>query len=289
MSDALLAHEAPIRLIPFLLILAAMAAWEFAAPRRRTEIPRLVRWSNNIGLLAIDTVLVRLAFPLAAVGLAVLAEERGWGLLNQLGTPQWLDFALAILVLDLAIYLQHLLFHAVPALWRVHRTHHSDLEFDVTTGLRFHPLEIGLSMALKLAVVVVLGPPPLAVLVFEVLLNASSMFNHSNIAIPPTVDRVLRMVIVTPDMHRIHHSVDRKEANSNFGFAMAWWDRLFGTYRAEPRLGHEDMPIGVARFRTRRELWLDRMLIQPLHRTRGDLARGSDDRQGDGDGKDPAP
>ena len=264
MSDLILSNEPLIRMGFFLGILLAMAIWEVAAPRRRREIPRLLRWSSNLGIVVIDTLLVRLTFPIVAVGLAVVAEQRGWGLFNILDAPAWIAFVVSVLALDLAIYLQHVMFHAVPALWRLHRMHHADLEFDVTTGLRFHPVEILLSMGIKLAVVAALGPPAVAVLVFEVLLNATAMFNHSNIAIPRAIDRVLRMIVVTPDMHRVHHSIHPSETNSNFGFNLPWWDRLLGTYRPQPREGHEAMTIGIEQFRTRRDLWLDRMLVQPL-------------------------
>ncbi len=264
MPDFLLANEPTIRLSAFLGILALMAAWEVAAPRRRREIPRVLRWTNNLGVVVADTILVRLTFPVAAVGLALIASERGWGVFNVIEAPGWVAFIVAVVVLDLVIYLQHVLFHAVPALWRLHRMHHADLDIDVTTGLRFHPVEIVLSMGLKLAVVAVLGPPAAAVLVFEVLLNGTEMFNHSNIRIPLGLDRVLRLIVVTPDMHRVHHSVIPQETNSNFGFNLPWWDRLFGTYRAQPAEGHDGMTIGIELFRTRRDLWLDRMLIQPL-------------------------
>ena len=264
MTGLILANEPLIRMTIFLGILVAMAIWEVAAPRRRREIPRLIRWSNNLGIVVIDTLLVRLTFPIVAVGLAVMAEAQGWGLFNIFDIPFWLAFMLSVLALDLAIYLQHVMFHAVPALWRLHRMHHADLEFDVSTGLRFHPVEILLSMGIKLAVVVALGPPAIAVLVFEVLLNATAMFNHSNIRIPAAIDRVLRLIVVTPDMHRIHHSIHPSETNSNFGFNLPWWDRLLGTYRAQPKEGHEGMTIGIEQFRDRRDLWLDRMLIQPL-------------------------
>jgi len=264
MTDLLLANEPLIRMAVFLGILVAMAIWEVAAPRRRREIPRLIRWSNNLGVVVIDTILVRLTFPVVAVGLAVMAETQGWGLFNIFAVPFWLAFVLSVLALDLVIYLQHVMFHAVPALWRLHRMHHADLEFDVSTGLRFHPVEILLSMGIKLAAVAALGPPAVAVLVFEVLLNATSMFNHSNIRIPAAIDRVLRLLVVTPDMHRVHHSIIPHETNSNFGFNLPWWDRLLGTYRPQPREGHESMTIGIEQFRTPRDLWLDRMLIQPL-------------------------
>jgi sterol desaturase/sphingolipid hydroxylase (fatty acid hydroxylase superfamily) len=264
MTDLMLGNEPLIRMAFFLGILLVMALWEVAAPRRRREIPRLIRWSNNLGIVVIDTLLVRLTFPIVAVGLAVMAEAQGWGLFNIVGAPTWLALILSVLALDLAIYLQHVMFHAVPALWRLHRMHHADLEFDVSTGLRFHPVEILLSMGIKLAVVVALGPPVVAVLVFEVLLNATAMFNHSNIRIPAGIDRVLRLIVVTPDMHRVHHSIHPSETNSNFGFNLPWWDRLLGTYWPQPRDGHEAMTIGIEQFRTRRDLWLDRMLIQPL-------------------------
>ena len=264
MSAFLMANEAPIRLTFFFAILAVMAGWEVAAPRRPSQLPRRLRWASNLGVVVINTILVRLSFPILAVGLAVMAEERRWGLFNAFDVPDWTAFVVSILALDLAIYLQHVMFHAVPALWRLHRMHHADLEFDVTTGLRFHPVEIVLSMGIKLAVIAALGPPAAAVLVFEVLLNATSMFNHSNIRLPAGTDRALRLIVVTPDMHRVHHSIHPAETNSNFGFNLPWWDRLLGTYRAQPKEGHEGMTIGIEQFRTRRDLWLDRMLVQPL-------------------------
>lgn len=270
MNDALLAAEPVIRIGCFLGILTGMAAWELLAPRRRHEIPRLLRWGSNLGIVALNTVLVRLAFPLVVVGLALLAEERGWGLLNNLDLPLWASIVLGVLALDLAVYLQHVMFHAVPLLWRLHRMHHADLEFDVTTGLRFHPVEILLSMGLKLGVVAALGPPAVAVLIFEVLLNATSMFNHGNVRLPRWLDRRLRWVVVTPDMHRVHHSIHPVETNSNFGFNLPWWDRVLGTYRDQPRDGHETMTIGIELFRARHDLRLDQMLLQPLRGPAGD-------------------
>jgi len=253
-----------MRLAVFLAVLVAMAAWELLAPRRPATSARIARWPNNLGLLAVDTVLVRLVFPGAAVGFALFVELRGWGLLSLLTLPPWLAFAGAVLVLDLIIYLQHVLFHAVPALWRLHRVHHTDLEFDVTTGLRFHPFEILLSMLIKYTAIAAIGPPVGAVLLFEVLLNASSMFNHGNVYLPPSIDRWLRWLVVTPDMHRVHHSVVRNETNSNFAFNFPWWDRWFGTYRAQPRAGHGDMVIGIEQFREARDARLDRLLLQPV-------------------------
>ena len=264
MSDILLNAEAAIRLAAFLGILIGMMLWELAAPRRRQEIPRVLRWSNNLGLVVLDTLILRLTFPILAVGLAVIGAERGWGLFNTIGAPGWVAILVSVLLLDLAIYLQHVLFHAVPGLWRLHRMHHADLEFDATTGLRFHPVEIVMSMGIKLAVVAALGPPAVAVLIFEVLLNSTALFNHANIDLPRRVDRWLRLIVVTPDMHRVHHSTDPRETNSNYGFNLPWWDRLLGTYVAQPAKGHRDMEIGIEQFRTRRDLWIDRMLVQPL-------------------------
>ena len=253
-----------IRLGAFLGIFAVMALWEVAAPRRARRFTRLQRWPSNIGIVVLNTLVLRVAFPTAAIAMALLAEERGWGLLNSFGAPYWLAVALSVVMLDLAIYLQHVMVHAVPALWRLHRMHHADLDFDVTTGARFHPIEILLSMAIKLMIVAALGAPAVAVLIFEVVLNASSMFNHGNVRIPVGLDRVLRWLVVTPDMHRVHHSILRRETNSNFGFNLPWWDRLFGTYRAQPAAGHDAMTIGIEQFREPGDLRLDRMLVQPF-------------------------
>jgi sterol desaturase/sphingolipid hydroxylase (fatty acid hydroxylase superfamily) len=272
-----LAYEPFVRLAAFIGVFALMALWELLAPRRRQTIGRGVRWPNNIAIVIIDTVVVRILFPTAAVGLALLAETQGWGLFNHLGLSWWTTIPLAVIVLDLAIYLQHVLFHAVPALWRLHRMHHADLEFDVTTGVRFHPIEIVLSMAIKLGVVVALGPPAVGVLIFEVLLNATSMFNHGNGRMPARLDRILRWLVVTPEMHRVHHSIEPAETNSNFGFNLPWWDRLFGTYRAQPTVGHEAMIIGIQQFRDPRELRVDRMLHQPFRNNVGGYPLGQRD------------
>jgi sterol desaturase/sphingolipid hydroxylase (fatty acid hydroxylase superfamily) len=264
MNDALLANELPIRLLCFGGILLAMALWEVAAPRRALEGTRRARWPNNLGVVALNTILLRLIFPLPAVAFALLAGTQGWGLFNHFGLPAWLAVLAAVIILDFAIYLQHVMFHAVPVLWRLHRMHHADIGFDVTTGLRFHPVEILLSMGIKLAVIAVIGAPALGVLVFEVLLNGTAMFNHGNVRIPAVLDRVVRWVLVTPDMHRVHHSDLPDETNSNFGFNLSWWDRLCGTYQAQPALGHQGMTIGLRQFRDARELRLDRMLTQPV-------------------------
>jgi sterol desaturase/sphingolipid hydroxylase (fatty acid hydroxylase superfamily) len=270
----MLPYEIAIRLSAFAGVFAAMAAWELLAPRRRQASERPLRWPSNMGLVVLDTVLVRILFPTSAVGIALLAEARGWGLLHSFAVPAWLAIIASVIVLDLAIYLQHVLFHAVPALWRLHRMHHADLAFDVTTGVRFHPIEILLSMLIKIGVVVALGAPALAVLIFEVLLNATSMFGHGNVRLPERLDRVLRWVVVTPEMHRVHHSADAPETNSNFGFNLPWWDRMFGTYRAQPAAGHEAMIIGIEQFRDRRELRLDRMLLQPFREAVGNYPLG---------------
>jgi sterol desaturase/sphingolipid hydroxylase (fatty acid hydroxylase superfamily) len=270
MPDAIFAYEPYIRLVAFGGVFVAMAIWEHFEPRRKQAIGRRLRWPNNLGVVVVDTLLVRLVFPITAVGLALVAEIHGWGLFQAIAFPVWIAVVSSVVLLDLAIYFQHVLFHAVPTLWRLHRMHHADLEFDVTTGLRFHPIEILLSMVIKLAVITALGAPAVAVLIFEVLLNATSMFNHSNIRIPPGIDQALRWLVVTPDMHRVHHSILSKETNSNFGFNLPWWDRVFGTYRAQPTAGHDGMTIGIEQFRDTRELGLDRMLLQPF---RGEVGR----------------
>lgn len=275
MQNILFAYESYIRLGIFAGVFAAMALWEFVVPRRPQAIGRGWRWPNNLGVVVVDTLLVRILFPTTAVGLALLAETRGFGLFNVIALPAWAAVLASVVILDLAIYLQHVLFHAVPALWRLHRMHHADLEFDVTTGLRFHPIEILLSMLIKFAVVMALGAPAAAVLIFEVLLNATSMFNHSNVRIPLGFDRILRWLVVTPDMHRVHHSILARETNSNFGFSLPWWDRLFGTYRAQPAAGHDAMTIGIEQFRDRRELGLDRMVLQPFRSDAGRYPLGS--------------
>ncbi len=220
-------------------------------------------------MAVLDTVLTRIIAPTGAVGFGLLAEAHGWGLFNVVALPAWIELVLALFLLDFAIYLQHRLFHYVPVLWRLHRMHHTDLDVDVTTGARFHPVEILLSLGIKFIVIVVLGTPSLAVLLFEIALNATSMFNHSNVRVPPGIERVLRLLVVTPDMHRVHHSVVRRETDSNFGFNFPWWDRLFGTYRPQPEAGHQAMTLGIEQFRDPHELRLDRMLTQPFREDSG--------------------
>jgi sterol desaturase/sphingolipid hydroxylase (fatty acid hydroxylase superfamily) len=258
-------HEAMIRLGFFLGIFALMATWEVVAPRRARLLTRLQRWSSNLGLVVLNTLLLRLLFPAAAVGMALSVNAQGWGLLNALTWPVWTEVLLAVVVLDFAIWVQHVLFHAVPALWRLHRVHHADLDYDLTTGARFHPVEIILSMLIKFAVIAALGPPVVAVILFEVILNAMAMFNHANVGLPPRLDRALRWLVVTPDMHRVHHSIEDDETNSNFGFNLSWWDRLLGTYRAEPRAGQQGMTIGIRDHRDPRRVdRLDGMLVLPF-------------------------
>ncbi len=264
-DEFIMNHEVSLRLGFFFGIFGVMAIWEIVAPRRTLMVSKTIRWTNNLGIVLLNTMLLRLLFPAAAVGMAVFAENNGWGLFNYLSAPFWLAVIVSVIAMDFVIYLQHVLVHAVPALWRLHRVHHADLDYDVTTGARFHPIEIILSMLLKFATIVVLGPPIVAVVIFEILLNATAMFNHSNVKIPRYIDRLLRWLVVTPDMHRVHHSVEDDEANSNFGFNLPWWDRLFGTYRDQPRGGHEAMTIGIHKYRKPKQVsWLPGMLALPF-------------------------
>ncbi|MEX2138735.1 MAG: sterol desaturase family protein [Pirellulales bacterium] len=257
-------YEPWIRLGFFFGVLVLMALWEALAPRRTLTVGKPLRWLSNLGLVVVNTIAVRIAFALGAFGIALMAAERQWGLFNNVSAPLWLSALVSVLALDLVIYLQHVMFHAVPLFWRLHMVHHADLDFDVTTGLRFHTLEILLSMGIKAAAIILLGVPAVAVLVFEVLLNATSMFNHSNVQMPAWLDRMLRLLVVTPEMHRVHHSVHARETNSNFGFNLPWWDHLLGTYRPQPRDGHEKMTIGLAQFRDERVDRLHWMLMLPF-------------------------
>ena len=267
MTEFILAHELTIRLGAFFGIFASMALWEILLPRRRLLFSKLQRWLNNLSLVVLNTLLLRLLFPAAAVGMASYAEIHGWGLFNAVPLPGWLAVVLSVVLLDLVIYLQHVMVHAVPALWRLHRVHHADPDYDVTTGARFHPIEIILSMLIKFATIAALGPPVVAVIIFEVLLNGMAMFNHANIRLPGWLDRRLRWLLVTPDMHRVHHSVEVDESNSNFGFNLSIWDRLMGTYRDQPRLGHQGMTIGLTSIKEpRRTIRLSGMLLIPFQR-----------------------
>ena len=253
-ENLVLQQEAWFRLGFFAAIFLVMLAWELLAPKRPLTVPKWLRWSNNIGLFLLNSLVLRLLFPAAAVGIAYSVNAAGWGLFNQLALPLWFEVAAAVLLLDLAIYLQHLLMHRVPLLWRLHRVHHADLDIDLTTGSRFHTIEIVVSMLIKWAVIATLGPALLAVLIFEILLNGMALFNHANVAMPRALDRVLRYLLVTPDMHRVHHSILRRETDSNFGFNLSLWDRVFGTYIDQPRKGHADMTIGIPDFRDARQV-----------------------------------
>ena len=264
-ADFVTEYEPAIRLSFFFGIFAVMTWWEIKAPRRALTVSKTVRWVNNLGLVLLNTITVRLLFPAAAVGVAAFAAENGWGLLNYYEVTAAMAVVIAVVAMDFVIYLQHVLVHAVPSLWRLHRVHHADLDYDVTTGARFHPIEIILSMLIKFATIVVLGAPVVAVVIFEVVLNAMAMFNHGNVGLPLWLDRIVRLFVVTPDMHRVHHSVEDNETNSNFGFNLSIWDRLFGTYIAQPRAGHEGMTIGIHKYREPKwAAWLPGMLALPF-------------------------
>jgi len=261
----LLANEVTLRLSFFFGVFAVMAAWEIIAPCRPLNTPKGWRWLNNLGLVLLNSLVLRLLFPTAAVGVALVAQIQGWGLFNLYTLPVPLAVLLSVVIMDFVIYVQHVMVHAIPLLWRFHRVHHADLDYDVTTGARFHTLEIILSMLIKFATILLLGPPLVAVVIFEVILNATAMFNHSNIQLPASIDRVVRWFLVTPDMHRVHHSVADDETNSNFGFSLPWWDRLFGTYRAQPRNGHLGMTIGIHHYRDDKQVnRLPGMLMLPF-------------------------
>lgn len=265
-----MSKEIIIRFGFFSGIFALMAIWELLTPRRILTTSKTARWFSNLSIAFLNAVVIRLVFPITALSMALVAQERGWGLLNHYNLPYWLIVTVGVITLDFAIYFQHVLLHAVPVLWRLHTVHHADLDFDVTTGIRFHPLEIILSMGIKLAAVSVLGPPVLAVLIFEVLLNGTSMFNHSNIRLPSSIEHIVRLFVVTPDMHRIHHSALPDETNKNFGFNLPWWDRLFGTYQNEPVAGHERMTIGLFQFQDIKHLTsLPWMLTIPFMKNPG--------------------
>lgn len=262
--------EIAVRLVAFLTVFALVALWELLAPRRVLSTSKRKRWSSNLTIIGLNALAVRfvalVGLSMAPIGIAMLAQEGEWGFLHYWRMPDWLAVVVGVIVLDLVIYLQHVLFHAVPMLWRLHSMHHVDLDFDLTTGLRFHPIEILLSLVIKLAAVAMLGPPALAVLIFEVMLNGTAMFNHGNVRMPRRLDALLRLLVVTPDMHRVHHSVDSAETNTNFGFSLPWWDRLLGTYRAQPATGHQEMKIGLNGFRDANQLALSRLLIWPFVR-----------------------
>jgi len=270
LTEWIMANEKPLRSGIFFGMLIIMAVWEILSPQKNRVLTRLLRWSNNFALLVVDIIVARWLFPLAAVGVAAFVATNEWGLMNYYDVPFVFAIILSVIALDFVIYLQHVLVHAVPVLWRLHRVHHADPDIDVTTGLRFHPIEIIFSLLIKFAAIVVLGAPVIAVVIFEILLNAGAMFNHANVRLPIAVDRWLRWLIVTPDMHRIHHSVEDDEANSNFGFNLTWWDRLFGTYTVEPRKGHKGMTIGIHYYNEPKQVsWLHGLLILPFRKKIG--------------------
>ncbi len=258
--------EAAVRLVSFAGTFLLVAVWEALRPRRPRLQSRWTRWPMNLGLMVLDTLVVRLSFPVLAAGFAYDAEARGWGLLNQVSWPFWAKFWLAFLALDLVIYVQHWAFHRVPLFWRLHRVHHADLDFDASTGVRFHPVEILLSMGIKLAAVALLGPHFLAVVAFEVALNAGALFNHANASLPSWLEPRARLLVVTPDMHRVHHSVLAPETNSNYGFNFPWWDRLFGTYDAQPAEGHDGMTIGLPEYQDAERQGLGWSLALPFQK-----------------------
>jgi len=257
-------NELLIRLGFFFGILLIMFFWELFAPRRPLITSKAKRWFSNLGLVFIDSFAVRLIFPTALVGFALLVQQRGWGLFNQFELPTLLKIVFSVLILDLVIYLQHIMFHVVPLFWRLHMVHHTDMDIDATTGVRFHPIEIILSMGIKMMAAILIGPPPIAVVIFEVLLNGTSMFNHGNVRYSQDIDSILRLLVVTPEMHRVHHSTIRWESNSNLGFNFPWWDRLFGTYRPQPAQGHLEMTIGLDQYKEPRKLTLPWLLVLPF-------------------------
>ena len=265
MEEFILTNEKTIRMGFFFGVLIIMALWEVAAPRRKLTVSKPLRWVNNLGLVFFNSYILRVLFPAAAVGVAVTASQQGWGLFNVYELPPVITIMASVVILDFVIYLQHVMVHAIPILWRLHRVHHADPDYDVTTGARFHTLEIILSMLIKFATILLLGPPVIAVILFEIILNVTAMFNHANVSLPPALDRVLRWIVVTPDMHRVHHSIEDDEANSNFGFSLPWWDRLFGTYRDQPRGGHEGMRIGIRKYHDEKDVsWITGILTLPF-------------------------
>jgi sterol desaturase/sphingolipid hydroxylase (fatty acid hydroxylase superfamily) len=264
-DEIVMQYEKEIRMSFFFGMLIFVGLWELFAPRRALTVSKLIRWVNNLGLVFFNSFIIHLVFPIAAIAVASIAQENQWGLLNNIDIPIALAAVLSVVIMDFIIYVQHVMVHAIPVLWRLHRVHHADLDYDVTTGSRFHPLEIILSMGIKFCTIVLLGPPVFAVIIFEIMLNATAMFNHGNIRLPLKVDAILRLFVVTPDMHRVHHSIEDDETNSNFGFSIPWWDRVFGTYRAQPRAGHIGMTIGIHKFKNTKDTsWITGMLVLPF-------------------------
>ncbi len=257
-------NEGPIRLSIFLGLFALLAISEWLKPRRKLNISKGQRWTTNIAIMVLDSLIVRLLFPAAAVGVALWTSSAGYGLFNVIEAPLWLAILVSFVVLDFAVWLSHVLSHKVPLFWRFHRMHHCDRDIDVTTAIRFHPLEIVVSMIWKAAWVVALGAPAVAVIIFETVLNGTAMFNHSNLKLPLWLDKIVRLIVVTPDMHRVHHSAINRETDSNYGFNMPWWDRMFGTYIAQPELGHDQMTIGLEEWQDERPAKLGWSLSVPF-------------------------
>jgi sterol desaturase/sphingolipid hydroxylase (fatty acid hydroxylase superfamily) len=257
-------YEAIVRLSAFAGIFLLMAVLEIAIPRKKRVLPKTMRWFTNISLVVVNTLALRLIMPILAVGMADYAAGRGWGLLALVSLPTWIEIIIAFILLDMLIYAQHVAFHKVPILWRFHKVHHADRDLDVTSGARFHPVEAILSMAYKLLCVILVGPAAMAVFLFEVILNASSMFHHANIRLPEKTDKLVRRIIVTPDMHRVHHSVRVTETDSNYSFFLTLWDRLFGTYVAEPEDGHHDMTLGLNEYQTDKPANLGWAMVVPF-------------------------
>ncbi len=272
--DYILYHESMLRVCFFVGIFIIIATLEILLVRRSLTTPKRKRWFANIGIVIINTILLRIIFPVGVVGMAIWVENQGWGLFNKVHLPFWVEVVLSIIFLDFIVYLQHVMFHALPLFWRLHMIHHADMDYDLTTGIRFHPIEMLVSMFIKIAAVILIGASPLAVIIFEILLNGTAMFNHGNFFINTTVDRILRLLVVTPDMHRVHHSVLPSETNSNFGFNFPWWDRLMGTYISQPSGGHIDMTIGLNQFRDPSQLTLCWMLVLPFMGKKGPYAIG---------------
>ncbi len=264
MTEFVITNESTIRMAFFVGIFLIVALVELMVPRRALTTSKKTRWFGNIGIVFINTFLLRLLFPAGAVGISVWIGRQGWGIFNLIQWPFWVEVVLTVIILDFVIYMQHVMFHAVPVLWRLHMMHHADMDYDLTTGTRFHPIEIIISLGIKAVAITVLGAPAVGVIIFEILLNGTAMFNHGNFFVPLGLDRVLRLLVVTPDMHRVHHSVFPNETNSNFGFNLPWWDRLFGTYRSQPTKGHEQMTIGLNQFRDPSRLTLPWMLVLPF-------------------------
>jgi sterol desaturase/sphingolipid hydroxylase (fatty acid hydroxylase superfamily) len=283
MTEFVTTHEATIRMGFFVGIFLSVALVELLAPRRVLSTSKKTRWFGNIGIVFINTFLLRLLVPAGAVGVSVWIGHQGWGIFNHIQWPFWLEVVLTIIILDFVVYMQHVLFHAVPVLWRLHMMHHADLDFDLTTGTRFHPLEIIISLGIKAGAITILGAPPVGVIIFEIILNGTAMFNHGNFFIPLGFDRVLRLLVVTPDMHRVHHSVFPNETNTNFGFNLPWWDRLCGTYKPQPTKGHKQMTIGLNQFRDPSRLTLPWMIALPFMGKMGAYAIGKrGGKSGDG-------